>query len=487
MSSIDVSQDFSGIPVFVDMDGTLVKSDIAQELLLQSFKNINQLKHIFTLCFSGRSHIKRFLAENNEFSASLLPYNQEIIDYLQQQKAAGRKIILATASDEIIAHKVAEHTGLFDDVIASTPGSNLKGENKLKAIKAYSSDKGFEYIGDSTADFPIWKDADKSGFVNPPKPANKIEKNTENISIEVNNKISTSKALIKAMRPHQWAKNALVFVPLIFSHSYTDASLLLLALITFFVFSFCASGIYIINDLLDIEADRMHTSKKKRPFAAGDLLPVKGVFVSFFLIAIPLLISAIFLGFFSTLVFVTYIILTNLYSFYLKHKSTIDVVTLTCLYTIRIIAGGVAIGASLSPWLLNFSLFFFLSLAYMKRYIELSGIKRNGKLNGRNYDVSEMDVILTTGIVNGGLAVLTLSMYLNSDFVTSSYASPQVLWLICPLLMFWVYRAWMWAKREKIDDDPVVFALKDRISLVTVALTGALVIISKFIHINTFI
>lgn len=484
MLSFDSSGTLSDVPIFVDMDGTLVKSDIAQELLLQSFKNASQLKNIFCLCFSGRSHIKRFLAENNEFSPSLLPYNEKVLDYLRREKVAGRKIILATASDEIIANKVFAHVGIFDDVIASKPGNNLKGRSKLKAIKEYTSGGGFEYIGDSSADFPIWAEADRSGFVNPPRPANKIETNNGKIALEVDNKLSTPQMLIKAMRPHQWAKNALVFVPLIFSHSYTDTSLFLLTLATFFVFSLCASGIYIINDLLDIEADRAHTSKKKRPFAAGNLLPINGVIASAFLISFPLLLSSVYLGFYSTLVIIAYIILTNLYSFYLKHKSTIDVVTLTCLYTIRIIAGGVAIGATFSPWLLNFSLFFFLSLAYMKRYIELSGIKRNGKLNGRNYDVSEMDVILTTGIVNGGLAVLTLSMYLNSDFVTSSYASPQVLWLICPLLMFWIYRAWMWAKREKIDDDPVVFALKDRISLVTVFLTGSLVIISKFIYLN---
>lgn len=479
--------DSQHIPLFVDMDGTLVKTDIAQELLLQSVKKWSHIKRLVMLALSGRSYIKRFLGENNDFSASLLPYNQEVLDYLQQEKRKGRKIILATASDSLIARKVADHLNIFDKVIASDPGNNLKGKNKLEAILQASHNGEFEYLGDSSADYPVWKEATLSGFVNPPAPASEIEKDKSKISLEINNKPSSMKALLKAMRLHQWAKNLLIFVPLLFSHSYTDMQLSLLALGTFFVFSFCASGIYIINDLLDIEDDRTHATKNKRPFAAGSLSPIKGVFASICLVGLPLLFCANFLGTNVTLVVALYIILTNIYSFYLKHFSTIDVITLTCLYTIRIIAGGVVIAATLSPWLLNFSLFFFLSLAYMKRYIELSNNKRRGKKSGRNYDVEEMDIILITGVVNGGLAILTLSMYLNSEFVTTSYLSPQALWLICPLLMFWIYRAWMWAKREKIDDDPVVFALKDKISLITVALAGLLVVVSKFVNVGAIL
>ncbi len=481
------SSDKLHMPIFVDMDGTLVKTDIAQELLLQSLKKWSHFTRLLALTFSGRSHIKRFLAERNQFSASLLPYNDEVVNYLKAEKEKGRTLVLATASDEIIARQVASHMEIFDDVMASSPGNNLKGKHKLAAIKTAAADGEFEYLGDSSADYPIWRAAAASGFVNPPKPAAHIEKDPQKISLCVRNRPPGLKTLLNAMRVHQWAKNALVFVPLIFSHSYTDIQLSLTALATFFVFSLCASGIYIINDLLDIEADRAHVSKKKRPFAAGSMLPTRGVIASVILLMLPLVASALFLGVKVTLVIITYIVLTNLYSFYLKHYSTIDVITLTCLYTIRIIAGGVAIAAMLSPWLLNFSLFFFLSLAYMKRYIELSSNKKRGKSGARGYDVSEMDVIMTTGIVNGGLAALTLTLYLNSDFVTTSYASPQVLWLICPLLMFWIYRAWMWAKREKIDDDPVVFALKDRISLVTVGLTGLMVVIAKFIDVDSLL
>lgn len=487
-----LSTETNHIPLFVDMDGTLVKTDIAQELLLQSCKKLADVKRLASLCFSGRSHIKRFLAENNEFSAALLPYNDEVLDYLREEKAKGRKLILATASDQLIADKVAEHLGFFDEVMASSPGDNLKGKRKLEAIVKASPDGVFEYLGDSTADYPIWQAAERSGFVNPPKAPEQIEKTPSKISLNVNNQAPLFKSLLKAMRIHQWAKNALVFVPLIFSHSYTDSHLVLLALATFFLFSFSASGIYIINDLLDIESDRAHAKKRKRPFAAGTLLPTKGVVASLFLVGLPVLVSCLFLSYKVTLVLLAYIALTNLYSFYLKNFSTIDVITLTCLYTIRIVGGGVAIAATLSPWLLNFSLFFFLSLAYMKRYIELTNAQKNGlskneKLHGRNYDAGETDIIMTTGIVNGGLAVLTLSMYLNSEFVLDSYASPQILWLVCPLFMFWIYRAWMWAKREKIDDDPVVFALKDRISLVTVLITGLLVVASKFIHMDALL
>ena len=475
------------IPIYVDMDGTLVKTDIAQELLLQGLKSWSQLTRLCRLAFSGRSHIKHFLAQNNYFSAGALPYNTEVLDYLKAEKEKGRKIILATASDELIAQRLVEELNFFDAVIASSPGKNLKGKRKLEAIQEQVGEGEFEYIGDSGADYPIWQAATRSGFVNPPKPALLIETEPEKVSLNVVNRPSIFRSLLKAMRVHQWAKNSLIFVPLLFSHSYSDPQLVFLAVITFIVFSLCASGIYLINDLLDIEADRAHERKKERPFAAGDLLPTAGVMASTVLIMLAFSSSIVFLGVKTSLVIGIYFVLTNLYSFYLKHYSTIDVITLTCLYTLRIIAGGVAISISLSPWLLNFSLFFFLSLAYMKRYIELSINKKLGKSNSRRYEVGEMDVIMTTGLVNGGLAALTLTLYLNSPFVIDSYASPQVLWLVCPLLMFWIYRAWMWAKREKIHDDPVVFALKDRISLLTVGLAGALIIVSKFIDVGAIL
>lgn len=472
------------MPVYVDMDGTLVKTDIAQELILQCFKKIALLYQLLLLLFSGRSHIKRFLALNTEFSAKHLPYNQKLIEYLQEEKSRGRELILATASDKLIADKVAKHLGFFNGIIASEPGSNLKGKHKLDAIKLHSGERGFEYIGDAKADYPIWRAADKAGFVNTAQDPKIIVEDIAKHSININDKNSSTAAFLKAIRVHQWAKNLLVFLPLFFSHLYFSVSALTSAALTFLVFSLCASGIYLINDLLDIESDRKHATKRKRPFAAATLLPLNGVIASFLLILSSLVICFFFLNIKVFVVLVAYMIITNVYSFYLKDYSTIDVITLTTLYTIRIVAGAVAVDVALSPWLFNFSLFFFLSLAYMKRYIEITRYAKEGRLSGRNYNADETNVIMTMGIVNGGIAIFTLTMYLNDDYVLSTYLSPQVLWLICPLLLFWVYRAWMWAKRDKIDDDPVVFAITDKVSLVTVLLVTLLFFTAKYIDLN---
>jgi len=478
----------AGMPLFVDMDETLVKTDIAQELLVQSFRSVGTLKKLFGCVFSGRSHIKRILAEECTFNPATLPVNDEVIEYLKDEKSKGRKIVLATASDELIANKVADHFDLFDDVLASGPGKNLKGGAKAKAISEYCNGGDFEYLGDSNADIKIWTEAKACGFINPAAKARSFSKTVpERVSIQVENKSNTFRSLLKAMRPHQWAKNILIFLPLIFSHSYSDASSVLAAFAVFILFSLIASGNYLVNDLLDIEADRAHAKKQKRPFAAARVSPKLGVLVGCALIFFPLIVAFAFVSITEAMILLGYFVLTNLYSFVLKGYSTIDVITLTCLYTVRILAGAVAINAVMSPWLLNFSLFFFLSLAYMKRYIELSAAaKKNKELSGRNYSVSEMDTVKTFGIANGGLSILTLTLYLNSDYVINSYASPQILWLICPIVMFWIYRAWMWATRDQIDDDPVVFALKDKMSFMIVAIAGVVLIASKYLSFSLF-
>lgn len=472
------------MPVYVDMDGTLVKTDIAQELILQCLKKISLFAKLISLTFSGRSNIKRFLAENTSFSEELLPYNHEVIDYIKEQKELGREIVLATASDMVIAEKVANHLGLFDAILASEPGSNLKGRHKLDAIQSHSGGRGFEYIGDAKADYPIWKAADRSGFVNVSVNPETIVEDKNKHSLHINDSYNTLGAFLKAIRPHQWAKNLLVFLPLFFSHLYLNAEAILAAGLTFIVFSLTASGIYLINDMLDIEADRSHPTKKQRPFAAATLRPTTGIVASFLLIFVSVATCFFLLNSKVFFVLLGYIAITNLYSFYLKEYSTIDVITLTILYTVRIVAGAMAIDVILSPWLFNFSVFFFLSLAYMKRYIEVSRYAREGKLSGRNYNADETNILMMMGITNGGISIFTLTMYLNSEYVVSSYLSPHLLWMICPLLLFWIYRAWMWAKRDKIDDDPVVFAVKDKVSIYTAVLVAVLFVVSKYLDLS---
>lgn len=485
IETTEVLQDETPVPLFVDLDGSLTRADVAQELLIKSVKNPRNIAPVVRSLLAGPSQAKRLLIERETFQADTLPYNETVLDYIREARNSGRPVYLATSADELVAQQIADHLGIFDGILATTPGKNLKSEAKLKAIRSQTEGGPFEYIGDSKVDVPIWQAAERCGFVNAPAAAVNAARDSGRASLVVDDKPATLHAIIKALRPHQWSKNFLVFVPLLFAHQYSSIDMVLTTLLAFFLFSGCASAVYIVNDLLDIDADRAHPKKRTRPFASGNLQPVHGVMTATVLIGACIAVSVAVMPFVFTLVLITYLVSTTLYSFVLKHYSTIDVVALTGLYTLRLIAGGTAISVELSPWLINFSLFFFLSLAYLKRYIELCRAKE-GRLKGRNYASDEIDIIAATGLVNGGLSVLTLSLYLNSDFVRNSYASPNLLWLICPLFLFWIYRSWLWAKRGKIDDDPVVFAIKDRISLITAMLTGAIVVAAKYIKTDGF-
>ncbi|MGH1465077.1 MAG: UbiA family prenyltransferase [Cognatishimia sp.] len=468
------------LPLYVDLDGTLVKTDVAQELLLQVAAKPRHMPALLTALAKGASQTKHLLSAHASFDPATLPYNAEVLAYLKSQKSAGRRIVLASATDMDVARKVALHLGLFDSVIASTSGNNMKGAAKLAAIQA-DCDGDFEYIGDAKADVPIWQDAKVCGFVNAPVLARKEAAANSRVSLDIRAVTNRWQTLLKAMRPHQWAKNALILLPLFFSHSYDAMDLMARALLAVLIFSICASAIYIFNDLMDIESDRHHVKKKFRPFAAGDLPPVFGVVAGFVMLIGGLGISLVYFGWPLTTLFGLYVIITTLYSTWLKHKPVIDVVVLTCLYTLRIFVGGVAIGAALSPWLLNFSLFFFASLAFMKRYTEMRRVEAAGKQKARGYLVDDLEAIRPMGISCGGLAVLTLTLYLNSSYVAETYNSPQILWLIAPVTMFWIFRAWLRALRDEIDDDPVVFALKDRTSRLVLILAVAIVVTSRFL------
>lgn len=471
------------LPLYVDLDGTLVNTDVAQELLLQVVARPKAWGPLARSLTQGRAEAKQFLAQDGEFDPATLPYVPEVLEYLRAEKARGRRVVLASATDIRVAEKVAAHLGLFDAVIASTDGDNLKGARKLEAIKE-DGGEAFEYLGDSNADRVIWKSAAVSGFVNAPAPASDLVAPEGRVSLDIREKHSVLDGIRRAMRPHQWAKNALILLPLFFSHQYGDTELVMRALLAVIIFSFCASAIYIFNDLLDIEADRHHAKKRFRPFAAGTLSPVKGVIASAVLLIVSLGVSALYYGFAFTGLFLFYVLSTTLYSTWLKHKPVIDVVVLTCLYTLRIFVGGVAIGAALSPWLLNFSLFFFASLAFMKRYTEMRRVEAAGKDGARGYLVDDLTAILPMGVSCGGLAVLTLTLYLNSAFVAATYGAVEILWLIAPLIMFWIFRAWLKALRDEIDDDPVVFAMRDRTSQLTLLLTVMVVLASKFLTLN---
>ena len=452
--------------VVVDLDGTLVRTDLFVESLLRYLKG-NPFK-IFQLLFwllKGRAFAKEKIAQHVDIDAEYLPYEEGLIAYLKQLKSQGKELILATATHRNYANQVAEHLGIFDKVMATEGDYNLKGKNKLAAIKDLIGDEDFAYAGDSSADAPIWRAAAANIMVNAPAQyVAEAEKNGK-LVWQAKSEASTLKAFVKEMRPHQYAKNVLIFVPLVTSHEYSDFMHLMTALLAFVCFSFCASGVYFLNDLLDLQEDRRHRSKKYRPIASGALpLPI-GIAGALGFPILAFAISIVFLPIAFVGVLLVYFAITNAYSFLLKRITTVDVMTLAILYTLRVVAGAAATGVDLSSWLIAFSVFIFVSLAFMKRYIEVAALTENdNKVRGRGYSADDRETMFGLGITNFTAAVVILALYINSPFVLSSYSSPEVLWLLCLIVLFWGNHIWVCARRGEIPDDPVVFAIKDRAS-----------------------
>ncbi|WP_417523226.1 UbiA family prenyltransferase [Marinovum sp.] len=486
----DLTQTDTGLslPLYVDLDGTLVRTDVAQELLIAALVRPRNWAPVLAAWKAhGASGIKRAVWDRDGFHPALLPYDETVLDYLRDARAQGRRIVLATAADRQVAEAIAVHLGLFDAVLASDPGHNLKGAAKLAAIEA-DSHGPFEYLGDSAADIPVWRAAHRAGFIRPDSAAQaEMQATGDRVSLVTDPAPPAWRGLWKAMRPHQWAKNTLVFLPLFFAHLYTEAGALALAALAFLAMSLMASGVYLVNDLIDIPADRRHRSKRFRPFAAGLVRPVHGVIA-----AGTLMVSALLLGFGAVglpfgVVLLIYFVLTTAYSFALKQYSTVDVIVLSLLYTVRILAGAAACSVMLSPWLLTFSLFFFVSLAYMKRYIELDSVEDDDKLPHRNYWGAELASMQIFGIANAAVSLLTLAQYINSPTAKETYGADDILWLAVPMLMFWIYRTWMWAIRGKVGDDPVVFALTDRISQITLLAVVTMFVAARYLDFVGFI
>ena len=452
--------------VVVDLDGTLVRTDLFAESLLRYLKgNPFKIIQLILWLLKGRAYAKEQVAQHVDIDAEHLPYEDGLIAYLKKLKAEGKELILATATHRNYANQVAEHLGIFDRILATEDNYNMKGSNKLAAIKELLGDEDFAYAGDSAADTPIWRAAAANIMVNAPsKNIAEAEKDGKLIW-QTKSESSVLKAFIKEMRPHQYAKNVLIFVPLVTSHEYADFAHLYASLLAFVCFSFCASGVYFLNDLLDLQEDRRHRSKKYRPIASGALpLPI-GVAgaVGFPLLAFALSIA--FLPFAFVGVLLVYFAITNAYSFLLKRITTVDVMTLAILYTLRVVAGAAASYVDLSSWLIAFSVFIFVSLAFMKRYIEVASLSENeSKVRGRGYSADDRETMFGLGITNFTAAVVILALYINSPFVLRSYASPEVLWLLCLIVLFWGNHIWVCARRKEIPDDPVVFAIKDRAS-----------------------
>jgi 4-hydroxybenzoate polyprenyltransferase len=415
---------------------------------------------------SGKASLKKKLAVRPDFNVASLPYNADLIEWLTQQRANGRQLILCTASDRSIAQPIAEHLALFDDVMASDGGVNLAGANKARALEKRFGEGGFDYVGNSQADVAVWAHARRAIVVNAsPRILREATQQCEVEHVFPPAKIGL-RALSKVLRVHQWMKNLLLFIPLIAAHQFSTIEPWLALVLAFVSFSLCASTVYIANDLLDLESDRLHPRKRARPFASGRVPAWMGVIAAPLLLAVSLLLGAHVGGsFLPWLLF--YFVVTCAYSWVLKRLILVDCLTLAMLYTLRIVAGAAAASVSLSFWLLAFSVFLFLSLAFVKRYAELQVqiLAGKKKAHGRGYLTSDAPLVQMLGITAGYAAVVVLSLYLNSDAVLTLYRTPEIVWGAVPVILFWVSWIWMQAHRGHMHDDPLVFAVKDRASL----------------------
>lgn len=475
----------SDCALFVDLDGTLTCSDLLAEAIVLALKrNPLNVFRLIVWAINGRANLKQRMAQWITPDVANQPYRLEVIDFLAEQKSVGgRRIVLATASDELWASRVAEHLDLFDDVIASNGDVNLKGRAKLEAIQAYCRKKDirtFDYIGDSRADVPIWLAASNAIAVDPGGLALRSLSDNQLRNFASGNLLLTLRVILRAMRPQQWAKNLLLFTPLMMAHQLTNLPRLMLGLAALFAFCMCSSAIYIVNDMLDAEADRRHPTKRRRPFASGQLSMAAGPPLTLALIVLGLGVALVWLPPNFQLLLASYLVLTTLYSFWLKSKLMIDVVLLALLYTLRVLAGGMATDIEVSQWMMSFSMFIFTSLAFAKRYSELQRLNEsNEDLSiGRGYKAKDLQMLGSAGPASGYLSVLVLALYLNSNQVAELYVQPLWLWPLCPLMLYWIGRLWIVAGRGELPDDPVAYTITDRRSWIVVTCAGIVLMVA---------
>ncbi|CAB3637478.1 UbiA family prenyltransferase [Paraburkholderia rhynchosiae] len=467
------------VPLCVDLDGTLTSTD----LLVESFLVLVKRNPVYLLVcivwlLRGKACLKAQIAKRVSIDVSVLPYNIGFVDFLREQRKNGRDLYLCTASNQQFADQIASHFGFFKGVLASDEARNFKGSHKACALIEQFGVHGFDYCGNALADVPVWEQARQAivvGNRHIAAAAGKVNETT----VFFEQKRSFLRLTITEMRVYQWVKNLLIFVPLLASHRFTDPPTLLAEVIAFFSFSCCASAVYLLNDMLDLDADRRHAKKRNRPLASGQLPLTYGMMLTVTLIVAAAVLASQLEQRFQV-VLGTYFVATLAYSFKLKRIMLVDVFTLAALYTARIIAGGAAGDILLSDWLIMFSVTIFLSLAMVKRYTELDGLFRNGRASalGRGYVTHDLGILRSFGTASGYVAVLVLALYLNSSDVRVLYRHPHALWVLFGLLWYWVSRVWMLAFRGEMHDDPIVYAVKDRTSLLVILLCVATVIVA---------
>lgn len=465
------------IPLCIDLDGTLIRSDLLIESALALLRH-NPL-YIFYFCFwlwgGGKAKLKQEIAKRSNIDVTALPYDARVLAWVREQ-ALQRPCVLCTASDQLFADKVAKHLGVFSRVFASDGKRNLSGRVKGEVLRDCYGDKGFDYAGNAATDLLVWAHARYAIIVNASTGLAATVERTCHVERVFPREGNRWREWVHALRVHQWLKNILLFLPLLTAHRILELDALSHATWAFICFSLCASSVYVLNDLLDLHADRCHPRKKLRPFAAGTLSLQSGLILAPLLTLLAFALASL-LSLNFLLALGGYYLLTLAYSLFLKRIVMLDVVVLAGLYTVRILAGAIAIPIPVSFWLLAFSMFLFLSLAILKRYTEIITLKKSGQtqVSGRGYMVSDAPLIQSLGSVSGYLSVLVLALYINSTASEVLYRHVQMLWLLCPLLLYWISRAWLLAYRGNMHDDPVLFAVMDNISRVVLFLSALVI------------
>jgi len=454
-------------PLYVDLDGTLIATDSLHESLLQLVRaSPASLLSLPGWLLRGKAAFKKEVAERTAIDVQTLPYRPEVLELVRSARAAGRRTVLATASDGRLAHAVASHLGLFDAVLASDGEHNLRGAGKRAAIEADAGGRDFSYAGNDHVDLAVWREAEAAVVVSRSEALARRVAGLTSVETRIVPPRTSLRRYLYGARLHQWLKNVLIFLPLMpVLHELTQP-LVLQAALAFLAFGLMASGIYVLNDLLDLESDRRHHRKRLRPFAAGEITARAGLIMAGLLCAASLALSTALLPDEFVGVLLLYMALTSAYSLHLKRRAVVDVFALAGLYTIRVAAGTAATGLPLSFWILSFSMFIFLSLALAKRYVELTGPPGEAKRmkRDRGYQPGDAPFVLCTGIAAGQMSVLLLGLYLHDQEVLARYDNPQYLWVLIPLFLFWTLRVWLKAIRGALHDDPVVFAARDWVS-----------------------
>lgn len=470
MPEINNLQPLSGserVPLCVDLDGTLVKSDTLTDSLLVMLRT--HPARIFKLpgrLLHGKAAFKAYISQSISLDVVHLPYNRKLLQFLQQERNLGRPIYLATGADIAVARRVAAHLGIFAGVFGSDGATNLTGNKKLDSLRSQLQSTAFDYIGNARPDLPLLAHANEAMVANPTLGLRMgLRARGIRPTREFLEQSHPLKSLVKATRLHQWVKNLLIFVPLLLSHALT-VSRMLTAFHAFLCFSLAASATYIVNDMLDIEADRRHPRKRLRPFASGDLSAFAGLaMVAGFLLLALSGARSLTAGYYGWLLI--YLATTLAYTSYLKRIALVDVLVLSGLYTLRLLAGGAATHTIISHWLAGFSIFLFLSLAYVKRFSELENLRASGlpPKNGRGYLVADIQQLRSFGTASAYAAVVVFALYISGRDVTKLYREPGRLWLITPLMILWLSRVWLRASRGELNEDPVIFAMTDKMSL----------------------